>query len=328
MNADRDVVVVSGSRHVGLAFATPWLIGFLFLTVAPGVASLLLSLGRWDGLSLRDGFEWVGLDHYRELLFTDDDAPVHGQLFRQALGNSLYITLIGVPLGLVTSLAMALLLNSRIRGIGFFRTVFFLPYLLSGVATVMIWSWLLNPRFGLLNRALHALYGLLDPVIGLFRDGGTSDWVVPDWFYSPAACKPALILMQLWLGGGAMLIFLAALQRVPRALEEAAAIDGAGIRHRFLHVTLPHISPAVFFNLVVGLIFSMQAFDQAYLLYNRAQRDGLLLGMLHLFRTAFDPPYRLGNASAMAWILLGVTGFLIVPVMLLARRWIYEAVRR
>lgn len=233
-----------------------------------------------------------------------------------------------MPAGLVTSLGLALLLDSRVRGISMFRVVFTLPYLLSGVATVMIWSWLFNPQFGLINKALRGAYLVLDPIMRLSGEAGTSDWVTPDWFYSPAACKPALIIMHLWLGGGSMLIFLAALQSVPRALQEAAMLDGAGRWHRFRHVTLPHISPAVAFNLVVGLIFAMQSFDQAYLLYNRAQGDGLLFYMLYLYRKAFEPPYAMGYASAMAWILFAVIGVLVLPVLLLARRWVYDEVNR
>ncbi|MEE9296952.1 MAG: sugar ABC transporter permease [Phycisphaerae bacterium] len=192
----------------------------------------------------------------------------------------------------------------------------------------MIWSWLLNPRFGLVNAALRLFYRLLDPVVGLFHETGTSLWVTPDWFYSPSSCKPALIIMHLWLGGGTMLVFLAALQRVPARLIEAAAIDGAGRWQRFRHVTLPHISPAILFNLIVGLVFSMQSFDQSYLLFNRAQRDGLLFYMLHLYRIAFESPYRVGYASALAWVLFGTTALVVAVVLLVSRRRVYYAVNR
>jgi len=324
---DRDVVVVSGSRRVGLWFALPWLVGMVGLTIVPVTASMLISLSKWDGLSLTGGFTWAGGGNYAELVGFDDDGP-RDPLFYRSLGNSLYYTLLAVPLGLVTSLLLAMLLNRRPPGMGVFRIAFLLPYLLSGVATIMIWSWLFNPRFGLVNRGIVALYRRLDPAVRLFDEAGTSQWGAPDWFYSPTACKPALILMHVWLGGGAMLIFLAALQRVPHSLAEAAALDGAGRWARFRHVTLPHISPAVVFNLVVGLIFAMQSFDQAYLLYNRAQDDGLLFYMLRLYRAAFEPPYAVGYASAMAWILFGVIAVMVGPVLVAARRWVHDEIKR
>ena len=320
-------VVATGSPNAGLPFALPWLIGLIGLTVLPMIGSLLLSLTRWDGLSVREGMEWVGLANYQSLLSVADEGS-DGRLFRRAVGNSLYFTLIGVPLSVLASLGMALLLNTGVRGIALFRTVFLLPYLLGGVATILIWSWLFNPRFGIVNKLLRSAYVALDPVVGLFRDAGTSDWIVPEWFYSPHACKPALILLQLWLAGGAVLVFLAALQRVPRHLHEAALMDGANRWHCFRAVTMPHISPAVLFNLVVGVIFSMQAFDQAYLLYNRAQDDGLLFCVLYLYRVAFEPPYRIGQASAIAWIVFVVIGALVVPMMLIARRRVYYEVSR
>lgn len=330
MNQTRDVVAAAGSPALagaGWVFALPWLIGLLGLTMVPVAASLVISLTRWDGLSLREGLAWVGSENYHELLVFQDGQPRDPQFYR-ALGNSLYYTLVAVPMGLAVSLVLAMLLNTRLRGISFFRVVFILPYLLGGVATIMIWSWLFNPQFGLFNVALRGLYQLLDPIVGLFDNAGTAAWPTPDWFYSPAACKPALIIMHLWLGGGSMLVFLAALQRIPRSLQEAAALDGAGRWHLFRHVTLPHISPAIAFNLVVGLVFAMQSFDQAYLLHNRAQQDGLLFYMLYLYRVAFEPPYSVGYASAMAWVLFVVIGVLVLPVLLLGRRLVYHELQR
>jgi multiple sugar transport system permease protein len=203
-----------------------------------------------------------------------------------------------------------------------------LPYMLGGVATVLVWSWLFNPRFGLINRGLYLAFETLDPLVRVFSPTGTDGWTAPDWFYSPAACKPALIIMHVWLCGGAMLVFLAALQRVPGTLHDAARIDGAGAVRRFFAITLPHISPAIVFNAAVGVIFSMQAFDQAYLLYNRAQRDGLLFYMLRLYRVAFEDPHRLGYASALAWILFVVIAALTAPLVAIAGKRVYYAADR
>ncbi|MHC4093723.1 MAG: carbohydrate ABC transporter permease, partial [Planctomycetota bacterium] len=215
------------------------------------------------------------------------------------------------------------LLSRPLPGIGLFRTLLYLPHVLGGVATVLIWSWLFNPRFGPINSMLGWCVATADPVIGLFGEAGTTSWEPPGWFYSPQWCKPALIVMQIWSFGGSMLIFLAALQQVPRSLHEAAAMDGAGSQRRFRHVTLPHLTPAILFNLVTGLIFSMQAFHQAYLLTNRAQNDGLLFYVLYLYRCAFEPPYRVGYASALAWIFFAVVFALVILAVSSARRWVF-----
>ncbi len=322
MSAERGTAVVSDSRHAGLVFALPWLLGLIGLTIVPAVASLLLSFARWDGLSLMEGIEWVGTSHYRELLSSAPDGT-GDPLFHKALGNSLYYTFFAVPLGLIASLGVAMLLNSRVTGIGWFRILFYLPHLLGGVATVLIWGWLFNPQFGPINAAIQGFYTIVDPVVRWIGGSGTAEWPTPDWFYSPGACKPALVIMHLWLGGGSMLIFLATLQRVPHTLHEAAALEGAGALRRFWHITLVHISPAILFNALVGVIFAMQSFDHAYLLHNRAQEDGLLFYMLQLYRVAFEPPYRMGYASAMAWILFAVIAVLTIPILLSARWWVY-----
>ncbi len=321
MKPHDDIIHVAGARTAGWLFALPWLIGLFGLSLVPMALSLAVSFTSWDGLSLRGGAQWIGTQHYAEIL----DRDPH---LRRALANTLYYTLGAVPLGLVASLAAALLLNTPARGVALFRAVFMVPYILGGVATVMIWSWLFNPQFGIVNAILRSLYKLIHPLVGLFRTAGTTDWITPDWFYSPHTCKPALIIMYIWLGGGTMLIFLAALQRVPPEQLEAITLDGAGPWLRFRHVTLAHISPAVFFNLVVGLVFTMQTFDPAYLLYNRAQQNGLLLYMLHLYRAAFEPPYRVGYASALAWVLFAAIALLVLPVIALARRFVYHQVQR
>jgi len=286
-------------------------------------------------------FSWVGAAHYRTAFGVDGayepsgDDPWHWRTlggrpsdpqFYGALGNSLFYSLFAVPLALCTSLLAAILLNRSFRGMSVVRACMYLPHVLGGVATIVIWSWMFNPRFGWINQAIRGVYLAIDPVVALLSEGGTTGWTVPDWLYSPAGCKPAVIVMHVWMMGGAMLIFLAALRRVPGELYEAARIDGAGPWHRFRHVTWPQITPVVLFNLVFGLIFAMQCFSEAYMLQNRQQEDGLLFYMLHLYQVAFEPPYRFGYASALAWILFGVLAILIVPVLWTSRRWVYYAV--
>ena len=275
-----------------------------------------MSLVRWDGLSLSSSLEWVGSDHYRRAVLEDP-------LFRKSLSNSLWYSLAATPLEVGASLIVALVLSRRMRGMTAMRTLFYLPHVLGGVATVLIWSWLFNPQFGPINAMLRSGFAAIDPVVRLFSSTGTSGWTPPAWLYSPQWCKPALVIIQVWTFGGAMLIFLAALQHVPQGLHEAAEIDGAPRWRRFWHVTWPHLTPAVLVNLVTGLVASMQAFNQPYLLTNRAQQDGLLFYVLYLYRCAFEPPYRMGYASALAWIFFALVFVLVLLAARSARRWVF-----
>ncbi len=314
-----DSLVPSFGTQPGWPFAVPWLLGLIGLTVLPALGSLLMSTLRWDGLSLSRDLQWVGAGNYRTVV-TDDP------LFRTALANSLIYSLLATPLTVAASLGAALLLWRPLRGLAVFRTLFYLPHVLGGVATILIWSWLFNPQFGPINAAIRSVFGLLDPVVRLFSPGGTSPWQPPNWLYCARWCKPALAVMQAWMFGGAMIVFLAALAHVPQRLRDAAAIDGAGPWHRFRNVTLIVLSPAILFNTVTSLVASMQAFNQAYLLYDRSQADGLLFYVLYLYRCAFEPPYRMGYASALAWVFFTLTVSLVVWAVRSARGWVfYEA---
>ena len=321
----------------GSGFALPWMIGVVGLTLLPMAASAVLSFTRWDGLNWSE-VEWVGWGNYTRLLGVETGAspksydPWYFQalpdrpndpLVDQALYNTAVFSLVAVPLGLTVALLLALLLDVKLRGIAVFRALYYLPHVLSGVATVMVWSWLLNPRFGAVNAVLRAVYHMLDPVLLALGLEGTADWPVPDWLYSPAGCKLALIIMHVWSAGAAMLIFLAAMQSIPASLYEAAAIDGAGRRRRFWSVTLPQITPAVYFNLILGIVYSLQTFSQAYLLRNRAQQNGLLFYVLYLYQCAFEEPHRLGYASAMAWVLFAVIMLLTLLTVRSSRWWVH-----
>jgi len=302
-------------RHVGWLFSAPWLTGVVVLMVFSMAVSVVLSLVEWDGVSL-SGMKWVGLSNYRTIVSSDMD-------FRISLYNTLVYAVFAVPLGLICSLALALLLDSTLRGIAFFRTMYYMPHVLGGVATILIWRWILHPDFGLLNSMGRDVYGLF-AALG-FSQAGT--WPVPGWLYSPTWCKPAMLLMNLWGAGGAMLIFLAALQNVPEHLHEAAEIDGAGAWRRFWHVTLPQISPAIFFNLVMGIIGTLQIFNQAYLLQSGGQRKGLLFYVVYLYQRAFDR-YQMGYASALAWILFVIILALTAVVLWSGKHWVhYEGER-
>ncbi len=345
---------MKGSGRAARWFLLPWLVGIVLLTVGPMAGSLLLSFTDSQGLSLRK-MSWVGTTHYENILAVDHtqdpragdpwyyDAmggrPADEQFYR-SLYNSLYYTLLAVPLGLVASLVVALLLNERLPGMSAIRAVVYLPHLLGGVATIVIWSWLFNPRFGWINQGVEGLYAVLDSVWMMLFGGdvtgwkagptyvaaGSICWGTPDWLYSPIWCKPALVIMHVWTMGGSMLVFLAALRRVPARFYDAARLDGAGVWQRFRRVTWPQITPAVLFHLVMSLVFLMQAFKESYLLEHSAQRDGLLFYVRNVFRAAFEPPYDIGYASALAWILFVVFCVLLLPLIFSARRWVYEAI--
>ncbi len=271
----------------GWLFVSPWVIGFVLLTAGPMVYSLYLSFTASSLLSLP---QWVGLENYRRM-FADP-------IFYRSLGNTAYYAALGVPLGLVLSLGLALLLDAPVRGLGFFRTLFFLPSVTNTVALSILWLWLLNPEFGLINVAL-ARFGLEGPL----------------WLQDETWAKPALVLMSLWTVGGQMIICLAALQGVPPELKEAAAIDGAGPVRRFFAVTLPLISPALLFNLIMGLVGALQVFTQAFVMTGGVQpgseggpNQSTLFIVLYIYKKAFQE-YDMGYASALAWAL-----FLIITV--------------
>jgi multiple sugar transport system permease protein len=241
---------------------------------------------------------WIGTDNYARL-FTND------RFFVTALWNTFYFTAISVPISIALALGLALLLNMEIGGRAFYRTGFYVPTVVPAVAGSLLWAWLFNAEYGLVNVVLGYL-GLPE---------------IP-WLTSEYCSKPALIIMGLWGVGGGMIIFLAALQGVPRQLYEAADIDGAGPWTKFRHITLPMISPAMFFMLVMGVIGSLQVFTQAYLVTAGGPGDSTLFYVLYLFREAFQNLH-MGYAAAMAWVLflmiLIVTGVQFV----VAKRWVY-----
>jgi len=295
----------------GWLFAAPWLIGFLGLTLLPLIASLALSFCSWKGLGLGT-LRFVGLDNYRRLA---DDATA-----LKALGNTAIYAFTAVPLGLAVALGLALLLSQKRPGIGLFRTLFYMPNVISGVATVMMWTWVFNAQFGLLNAALRAGARLL-VALGV---GSLTGWDPPNWLGDPAWTKPALVVMSLWGTGGAMLVFLAALQNVPEQLYEAARLDGASRWQQFRHVTLPQISPAIYFNLVMGLIGSFQVFNDAFILFGGrgGPDDSALFYVVYLYTKAFQH-LEFGYASALAWVLFVIVLALTLLVVRGARRLVY-----
>jgi len=276
----------SSRRNVeGYLFLLPWLIGLVAFRLAPIVASAILSLMSWDILRPP---HFIGLKNYGDLL--------HDPLFWTSLGNTLYFVAGSVPLVLILALSAALLLNRPLPGIGILRTVFYLPSVTTGVAVALLWTWMFEPQ-----------YGIIDTVLGWFHIPG------PPWLGSTTWAMPAIILMSAWGLGGTMVIFLAGLQGVPRHLYEAAALDGANAWRRFWNVTLPMLTPVIFFNLIIGVINSFQVFTQAYVMTGGGPANATLVYILYLYQQGFSFLH-MGYASALAWILfvivLGLTAII------------------
>jgi multiple sugar transport system permease protein len=289
----------------GYLFASPWILGFLIFTLGPVVFSFFLSLTKWDAQTPLSEIDFVGFVNYK-VIFKNDP------LFWKSLGNTAYFVFLAVPLSVTIALLLAVLLNQRVKGVTFFRTVFYLPSVVSGVATAVLWIWIFNPTFGVLNTLLGWL-GIQGP----------------NWLLSEAWSKPALIIMQLWALGGAMLVYLAGLQGIPIQLYEAADLDGASTTQKFWHVTIPVLTPTIFFNLVMSIIGSFQVFTSAYVVSDGmgSPNNSTLMYVLYLFRKAFIE-FRMGYASALAWILFVIILIFTLMVFKSSAAWVYYEAER
>jgi multiple sugar transport system permease protein len=281
----------------GLLFIAPWLVGLLVFTIYPIGASLYYSFTQYDVVSAP---KFVGLQNYADIL-TGDTA------FWRAVGNTLWYACVSIPLGLAVAVGVALLLNMKVRGLPFFRTVFFLPSIVPDVAASLLWAWILNPQFGLANAILRALRL---PTLG--------------WLSDPMWSKPSLVLIGMWGFGGSMVIFLAALQDIPEHLYEAAELDGANAWRKTWHVTLPMLTPTIFFNLVLGVIGAFQYFTTAFVLARGGEgpAGSLLFYALLIYRNAFSY-FKMGYASALSWLLFAFVFLLTFIIFKSSGRWVY-----
>jgi multiple sugar transport system permease protein len=275
-------------------FLIPWIIGFICFTGGPILATFGFSLTDYTGIGTPD---IVGLGNYTSL-FTDP-------LFLKSLSVTLYYTLIALPASLILALILALLLNRRVLARGVLRTIFYLPTVVSGVAVALLWQWLLNPDFGLMNYALSFLH-----INGI------------DWFLDERTVIPAFAIMSLWGCGGAMVVFMASLQGIPAEQYEAASIDGAGSWHKFWGITLPLISPAILFNLVTGMIVSLQIFVPGYIITQGGPNFASEFYVLYLFNNAFQN-FKFGYASAQAFILFLIILVLTALLLRVSSRFVY-----
>lgn len=294
--------VVEGSRGGyfrqqwlgGALCASPWMIGFLIFGGGPLLFSVVMSFCDYDVLSPA---RFTGLRNYQILFREDEIAP-------QAFGNTLFM-LLGIPIGITAGLSLALLLNVRLKGMTLYRTLFYLPAVIPAIATMMLWMWIFNPIAGPLNSVLQ-FFGF---------EGKT-------WLQDERLAKPSIILMGLWGVGGGMVIWLAGLRNISPQLYEAASIDGANIWAQFRHITIPQLSPYIFFNLIMGLIGGFQIFDEAFVMTRGGPVNSTTFYVYHLFNNAFRYGH-MGYACALAWVLfVCILGFTILQ-MRLARRWVH-----
>jgi len=282
---------------IGLAFISPWILGFLVLTLYPVLASLYYSFCDYDVLSSPI---WIGALNYRDML---GDA-----VFWKSLFNTLRFAAFALPLGLIISLLVAVLLNQSVQGRTVFRTIYFLPSLVPVVASVMIWLWIFNGSFGLLNFALEKI--------------GVKG---PQWLTDEHWTMPSLVLMSIWGIGNTVVIYLAALQDVPRHLYESADIDGASAWTKLRHITIPMISPVIYFNLIMGIIGSLQVFCQPYIMMpNGGPNRSALFYAVYLYDNAFTY-LRMGYACAMAWVMFLIILLLTWLATRSTRKHIYYA---
>lgn len=294
-------------------FIAPWLIGFFVFTLGPMLASLFFSFTQWDVLNEA---RWVGTKNYVDLATTDR------AIMQKALGNAAYLAGVGVPLSLATGLAIALLLNGAARGMRAYRTFFYMPSIVPGIASAVLWTWVLTPDA---NKGL----------INAFWKQTITEWLgvaPPGWIQSADWAKPALVLMGCWGAGSGMLLWLAGLKGVPTSLYEASSIDGASPWAQFWKVTFPQLSSIVFFNLVMGFIGAMQEFDRMYVM--KPSKDGpigpddsLLTPVYRLFQDAFMF-FKMGSASAIAWVIFAIILVLTFVQFKLAPRWVHYEVEK
>ncbi len=278
----------------GWISASPWILGFILLTGGPILFSIIISFCDYDILNPA---RFVGLANYR-WMFTQD------ALFWKSIGNTGFM-IIGIPLGMALSLGIAMLLNLEVRGVALWRTFFYLPSIVPAVASSILWIWIFNPNVGLANQILAA-FGLHGP----------------NWLQDEQTSKPALILMGLWSAGGGMIIWLAGLKGISRTYYEAAALDGAGAWQRFRHITLPLLTPYIFFNLIIGLIATLQIFTQAFIMTQGGPVDSTLFYAYHLFNNAFRF-LQMGYASALGWFLFIAVFGLTLLQLKFSRRWVH-----
>lgn len=286
-------------NRMGYLFAGPWILGIILFGAFPFLASLYLSFTNYNMLSTPT---FIGFTNYRILFFNDS-------IFWDSLSNTVYHVVIAVPLGIILGVLIALLLNNKVRGMSIYRTMFYLPNVVSIVALSLLWLWLFQPSLGLINEILDPLYKLLG--IEPLR-----------WHQAEETSKITLIFMGLWTIGGSMIIYLAQMQDIPNSLYESAEMDGAGWFKKTLYITLPLMTPSIFFNFIIGIIGSFQVFTLAYIVTGGGPSRSTYYYAYYLFDKMINDQ-NMGMASAMAWILLLIVLIITVGGLKLNKYVIY-----
>ena len=275
-------------------FILPWILGFFLFTFFPMAMSAVLSFMKWDYVQAP---RFVGWENFITLF--------HDDVFYKSLQVTIIYAVFSVPLSLLVSFIFALLLNTGIKGLSVYRTLFYLPSLVSGAAASILWMWMFNPEFGVINT-----------ILGYFGIDG------PGWIYDKNWALPALIIMSLWGVGGSMLIYLSGLQGIPTELYEAAKIDGAGKATTLFKITIPMMTPVIFYNLIMGIIGSLQTFTQAFVMTDGGPNYSTYFYVLYLYKNAFKN-FKNGYASAQAWILFFIILALTALVFRSSAAWVY-----
>ncbi len=281
----------------GLLFTLPATLGFLIFTAGPMIVSLFLSLTDYSVFKEATG--WVGFEHYARLMSGQDE------LFVKSLQVTFYFVVLKVPATILVSLAIALLLNMNVKGRAMFRTIVYLPSIVPAVATAMIWMWLLNPDLGLINQLLSSL-----------------NLPTSSWLYAENTVIPSVVLTTMWGIGGTVVIFLAGLSGIPQQYYEAIDVDGGGWWHKLRHITIPLVSPTIFFNTVMAIIGAFQVFNEAYILTGGGPNNASLFYIFYLWRTAFRDT-EMGYASALAWIMFAIISIFTLFVFRTAKSWVH-----
>lgn len=283
------------SLMYGLLFAAPAILGFLIFIFGPMIASLMISLTDYTVFNKPS---FIGFDNYVRMFSGEDP------FFYKSLKATFLYVLLAVPMFMSFSFLLAMLLNARIKGLALFRTIFYLPSIVPVVASAMIWMWLYNPDLGLINNVLSSL-GLPTSL----------------WLFSETMVIPSIVLMGMWGTGGTMVIFLAGLKGIPEHYYEAAEIDGGSVWHKFIHITIPMMTPTIFFNAVMGLIGTFQVFTEAYILTDGGPNNSSLFYVFLIWREAFRNS-NMGYASALAWVLFVII-MIFTVIIFKSSKWVY-----
>lgn len=276
-------------------FISPWIVGFVVFTLGPIVATAYFSFTKYD---IANAPTWIGFTNYTDL--------VHDPIFWKSIRVTLTYAAMALPLGLVASIALALLLNLKLPALSLWRTIYYLPSVISGVAVALLWQLIFQPTFGLLNLFLYTTFHIIGP----------------QWQYDESWVIPMFVIMSLWSVGGSMLIYLGGLQGIPTQLYEAAEIDGANAWHRLWAVTLPMLTPVILFNLILGVIGVFSYFTQAYVMTQGGPNYGSYFYLLDLYMTAWNF-LKMGLASAMAWLFFIFVLLITLVVMKTSLLWVY-----